>query len=245
MQSAVSPRDVTAINRDFYDALWRQARIHRAEDFNTWPLISGLLPAAAERLEIGPGLHPRVPIVGSYFIDLSARAVERLSALGGAAVVGEITALPFDAQRFDLVIAFDVIEHVQDDSRACRELCRVLKPGGRLLLSVPLHAERWTEFDALVGHARRYDLPELRALLTDHGLTVEKSAAFGMRPTNPELLRHGMRWLVEHRETAMRWYNWILMPLGLKFQKRLNFASGWIEAAEADGMVLVCHRTVS
>lgn len=241
MQPAVSPRDVTAINRDFYDALWQQARVHRAEDFNTWPLIAELLPGAPERLEIGPGLHPRVPIVGSHFVDLSAAAVERLSELGGTAVLGEITALPFAAARFDLIVAFDVIEHVDDDSRACSELCRVLKPGGRLLMSVPLHADRWTEFDALVGHARRYDVPALRALLAEHGLTVEKSAAFGMRPTNPRLLRHGMRWLAEHRTTAMRWYNWILMPLGLKFQKRLNFAPGWIDATEADGMVLVCR----
>ena len=101
---------------------------------------------------------------------------------------------------------------------------------------------RWTEFDKLVGHARRYDLPALRALLTDHGLTVEKSAAFGMRPTNPRLLRLGMRWLTQHHTTAMRWYNWVLLPLGLKFQKRLSFVPGWIDAAEADGMVLLCRR---
>jgi len=240
---AVPPsRDVTAINRDFYDALWKRARVHRAEDFNTWPLIAGLLPTAPERLEIGPGLHPRVPIVGSYFVDISARAVERLKELGGSAVLGEITALPFPAERFDLVVACDVLEHVSDDARACGELCRVLKPGGRLIMSVPLHSERWTEFDALVGHARRYDVPALRVLLAEHGLMVEQSATFGMRPTHPGLLRHGMRWLSEHRETAMRWYNWILMPLGLKFQKRLHLRPGWIEATEADGMVLVCRR---
>jgi len=245
MQTALSSRDVTAINRDFYDALWQRARVHRAEDFNTWPTVAGLLPAAPERLEIGPGLHPRLPIGGTYFVDLSAPVIERLRALGGTTVLGEITALPFGAERFDLVVAFDVIEHVDDDRRACGELTRVLKRGGRLLLSVPLHSARWTEFDALVGHARRYDVPDLRALLADHGLTVEKSAAFGMRTTNPRLLRHGMRWLSQHRAAAMRWYNWILMPLGLKFQKRLNFVAGWIDAAEADGMVLVCRREMA
>lgn len=245
MPSAIPARDVTAINRDFYNALWQRARVHRAEDFNTWPLIAGLLPTAPERLEIGPGLHPRVPIAGSFFVDLSAPAVDRLKGLGGSATLGEITALPFSAERFDLVVAFDVIEHVNDDARACRELCRVLKPGGRLVLSVPLHSAHWTEFDALVGHARRYDVPALRVLLAAHGLTVEQSATFGMRPRNPRLLSFGMRWLLEHRETAMRWYNWILMPLGLKFQKRLNLVPGWIESAEADGMVLVCRRNNS
>lgn len=242
MPTAVSTRDVTAINRDFYDALWQRARVHRAEDFNTWPLVAKLLPTAPERLEIGPGLHPRLPIAGTHFVDLSTPAVERLGALGGSVVLGEITALPFAAQRFDLVVAFDVIEHVEDDRAACRELRRVLKPGGRLVMSVPLHAARWTEFDELVGHARRYDVAALRTLLAEHGLVVEQSAAFGMRPTNPRLLRHGMRWLTQHRATAMRWYNWVLMPLGLKFQKRLRFVPGWIDANEADGMVLVCRR---
>ena len=161
---------------------------------------------------------------------------------GKSALLGEITALPYAPHQFDLVVAFDVIEHAADDRRAWSEIQRVLKPGGRLLLSVPLHAARWTEFDELVGHARRYDLPELRALLTEFGLTVEKSAAFGMRPTNPRLLRHGMRWLSQHRSLAMPWYNWVLMPLGLKFQKRLNFVPGWLDASEADGVVLVCGR---
>lgn len=242
MPAAISPPNVTAINRAFYDALWQRARIHRAEDFNTWPVIAALLPAAPERLEIGPGLHPRLPIAGSHFLDLSAPAIARLQALGGSAVLGEIDALPFPAQRFDLVVAFDVIEHVADDGCAAREISRVLKPGGHLVMSVPLHPARWSEFDALVGHARRYDVPALQALLAAHGLTVERSAAFGMRPTNPRLLHHGMRWLIQHRAAAMRWYNWVLLPLGLKLQKRLNFVPGWIDATEADGMVLVCRR---
>ena len=242
MRTAASSRDVTAINRDFYNALWQRARLYRAENFNTWPLVAELLLTAPERLEIGPGLHPRLPVTGSHFVDLSAPVVEQLSAQGGSAVLGEITALPFAAQRFDLVVAFDVIEHVEDDQGAFRELQRVLKPGGHLLLSVPLHSAHWTEFDELVGHARRYDVSPLRALLSDHGLTVERSAAFGMRPTNPRLLRHGMRWLTQHREAAMRWYNWVLMPLGMRFQKRLRFVPGWIDAAEADGIALVCRR---
>lgn len=57
MSIAEPLRSVTAVNRDFYDALWRRARVHRAEEFNTWPMIAGLLPDAPERLEIGPGLQ--------------------------------------------------------------------------------------------------------------------------------------------------------------------------------------------
>jgi len=73
-----------------------RARVHRAEDFNTWAIDRRIAAQPhRERLEIGPGLHPRVPIAGSFFVDISAQAVERLKALGGSAVLGEITALPF------------------------------------------------------------------------------------------------------------------------------------------------------
>lgn len=240
---AVAPlRDVTAVNREFYNALWKRARVHRAEEFNTWPLVASLLPEAPERLEIGPGLHPRQPLAGAHFVDLSAPVVAQLNRLGGEAILGEITDLPFPAARFDLVVACDVVEHVADDRRACRELQRVLKPGGRLLVSVPLHSANWTEFDAMVGHARRYDVEELRTLLAEHGFTVEQSAAFGMRTTRPRWLNFGMRQLTQNPAFAMCWYNWVLMPLGLKFQRRMRFVPGWIEASQADGLVLLCRR---
>ena len=60
----------TAINRDFYDALWSNAYLQCPERFNTWPVVSELLPLVAARLEIGPGLRPRLPIAGTHFIDI-------------------------------------------------------------------------------------------------------------------------------------------------------------------------------
>ncbi|HZT23488.1 MAG TPA: class I SAM-dependent methyltransferase [Verrucomicrobiae bacterium] len=235
-------RDIARINRDFYDALWSSARLSRPEQFNTWPLISGLLPAAEARLEIGPGLHPRLPIAGTHFIDISAPAVAQLKARGGLAAVGEITALPFSDQEFDLVGAFDVVEHVRDDRRVLGELSRVLRNDGMLIFSVPLHASLWSDFDDWVGHVRRYEPSALAALLEEHHLVVEKSAAFGMKPSHPGLLRWGMQWLTDRHATAMRWYNGVLFPLGLLLQKRLKFADGWIETTGVDGIVLACRR---
>ncbi|HTQ29791.1 MAG TPA: class I SAM-dependent methyltransferase [Opitutaceae bacterium] len=241
-ERAAGGRDLVEVNRKFYDALWSQSRLERPERFNTWPMISALLPAASARLEIGPGLRPRLPLAGTHFIDISAPVIAQLQARGGLAVAGEITALPFPDQAFDLVGAFDVIEHVEDDRRAFGELSRVLKERGVLVFSVPLHPCRWTEFDDCVGHARRYEPAALVALLAEHRLAVEKSAGFGMKPNNPRLLRFGMRWLAQHRTTAMRWYNGVFMPLGLLLQKRLKFAEGLIDPAGAGGIVLVCRR---
>ena len=109
--------DIVSTNRTFYDALWLRARLQRPDRFNTWPLVSELLPSAPARLEIGPGLRPRLPIVDTHFVDISAPAIEQLNARGGIAVPGDISALPFGDREFDLVCAFDVIEHARTASR--------------------------------------------------------------------------------------------------------------------------------
>jgi SAM-dependent methyltransferase len=194
------------------------------------------------RLEIGPGLRPRLPIAGTHFIDISAPAIERLNARGGFAVPGEIGTLPWSDQAFDLVCAFDVIEHVEDDRRVFGEVSRVLKDGGVLIFSVPVHADLWTEFDDWVGHVRRYDPSDLLAIISANQLELEKSAVFGMQPANPRLVRYGMSWLERHRTWAMFWYNWVGMPVALFFQKRLELVSGLIDPTGVDEMVLVCRR---
>jgi SAM-dependent methyltransferase len=209
------------------------------------------------RLEIGPGLRPRLPIEGTYFIDISAPAVARLNARGGIARLGQIGGasgtgndtgqreagtLPFADRHFDLVCAFDVIEHVEDDRALFSELGRVLNDGGTLLCSVPIHAHLWTRFDDVVGHARRYEPPDLAGILAANHLTIDKSAVFGMQPSNPRLVEYGMSWLERHRGWAMFWYNWVGMPLALKFQKPLTLVEGLIEAPGVDELLLVCGR---
>ncbi|MDU0460251.1 MAG: class I SAM-dependent methyltransferase [Geobacteraceae bacterium] len=238
-------RDSVAVNRDFYDLLWSGSDLERPDRFNTWPLISGLLPLDASRLEIGPGLRPRLPIPGTCFVDISPPVIERLTARGGIAVAGEIDALPFCDNKFGLVCAFDVIEHTEDDRRVFSEVSRVLKQGGLFVFSVPIYAALWTKFDELVGHVRRYDPADLLALLADHGLVLESSAAFGMQPSSPRLLDFGLWWLRHRRSEAMWWYNRVLMPLGMFFQKRLKFVDGLIEASGVDEIVLVCRKVAT
>jgi SAM-dependent methyltransferase len=234
--------NIVATNRRFYDALWWKANLQRPDRFNTWPLVSDLLPFAPARLELGPGLRPRLPIAGTHFIDISTAAIERLNACGGIAVPGEIGALPFGDREFDLVCAFDVIEHIEDDRLVFGEVSRVLKQDGVLMLSVPVHADRWTEFDDWIGHVRRYDPADLTAILASNQLELEKSAPFGMQPSNPRLVKCGM-WYLEHRRAwAMFWYNWVGMPLAMLFQKRLELTDGLIDTKDVDEIVLVCRR---
>lgn len=242
-QSLSAPvRDLTQINREFYDALWEDTCIERPERFNTWALVKGLVSRSTARLEIGPGLRPRLPVAGTHFIDLSTAAVAQLNERGGRAALGDILALPFADGRFDLVAAFDVIEHVEDDRRVFAELARVIAPGGVLVCAVPLHAAHWTTFDAYVGHARRYEPAELQALLAEYGFVIEQSAVFGMQPNNPRLLDYGVRMLMRHRRRAMNWYNRVFMPLGMWFQKKLTFAPGLMNTDGVHEVALVCRR---
>jgi SAM-dependent methyltransferase len=237
-----APDDITSTNRAFYDALWTNARLQRPEQFNTWPLVSGFLPGAAARLEIGPGLRPRLPVAGTHFVDISAPALARLNASGGIATEGTLTELPFGDQRFDLVCACDVIEHVPNDRALFREVSRVLRDDGVLICSVPIHARLWTVFDDWVGHARRYDPAELFAVLSSNELQVERSAAYGMQHVSSWWTQRGMWWLNNHRRFAMFWYNWVGMPIAVRLQKRMHLVPGVIDTTGVDELLLVCRR---
>ena len=230
------------VNRDFYNALWTDAHLIEPERFNTWPLVRSLLAPTQRRLEVAPGLRPRLPIAGTQFIDISPAALAKLCARGASGALGSITALPYGDAVFDLICAFDVIEHVDDDERALAELARVAAPGAALITSVPLHPEQWTSFDDFVGHRRRYKPTELKPKLARHGFSVERSAAFGMQPNSSRLVDLGMWLLIHRRERAMWWYNRVLMPLGMRFQKPLALAEGWVDTAEVGEVLLLCRR---
>ena len=228
-------------NRRFYDSLWTDARLVDPARFNTWPLVRSLLAQSRCRLEVAPGLRPRLPIEGTHFVDFSAPALVRLREGGARAVVGLVTSIPFPDACFDLVCAFDIIEHADDGEGALSELSRVAAPGATFLLSVPLHPSRWTSFDELVGHRRRYEPERICAQLAKQDLSVERSAAYGMQPPQ-RLLDLGMWFLTHRREKAMWWYNRVMMPIGLRFQSKLALSSGWIDTAKVDEILLVCRK---
>jgi SAM-dependent methyltransferase len=246
MQSGLSRTDsergLVEENRRFYDGLWSSARLVDPQRFNTWPLVQSLLPEGAERLEVAPGLRPRLPIEGTRFVDISEPALAKLRGRGAQVALSEVTSLPFGAAVFDLVCALDIIEHVEDEDGALSELSRVAKPGAALLLSTPLHPSMWTPFDDFVGHKRRYEPERLAAKLAQHHLVLERSAVYGMAPRSSRLLDFGMYWLTHHRARAMWWYNHVFMPLGVRFQKALQLTPGMVATEGVDEVLLVCRR---
>jgi len=149
---------------------------------NAWlryDVIRQVLPAGiSDVLEIGCGqgslgarLARHYRYVGVEPDQTSwAVAQRRITATGA----GEVRNVAFDAlgeEQFDLVCAFEVLEHIEDDATTLKEWAVRLRPGGWLLLSVPAHQRRYAPADDLAGHFRRYDPEALAALLASCGFT--------------------------------------------------------------------------
>jgi SAM-dependent methyltransferase len=84
---------------------------------------------------------------------------------------GSVTELPFENHSFDMVCAFDVIEHVQEDYGAVSELFRVCRPGGYILTTVPAYQWLWSQHDVVNMHVRRYTRSSFSKLFrNDHQL---------------------------------------------------------------------------
>ena len=106
-------------------------------------------------------------------LDMSEEAVRFCSAKGlGSVRLGDITKMPFADETFSLVLATDIIEHVDDDRAAISEIRRVLKPNGAALISVPAFPSLWGFQDEVSHHKRRYRMKPLREKLGQGGLRV-------------------------------------------------------------------------
>jgi SAM-dependent methyltransferase len=90
----------------------------------------------------------------------------------------ESVPFPFEDATFDLITAFDVLEHIDDDLGTLREMYRVMRPGGRLLVSVPAYRFLWGAQDEISLHKRRYVAPEIRERITKAGFTMRRLSYF-------------------------------------------------------------------
>ncbi len=121
--------------------------------------------------------------------------------LGSDGVCGSALALPFEDAAFDAVSAFDVIEHCEPEATALAEVRRVLRPGGRFVMSVPAYTWAWTDFDVANGHHRRYTTGRAVAAVERAGFTVQR-ATYGFATVFPMFAAERLARKVSNRRAS-------------------------------------------
>jgi len=106
-------------------------------------------------------------------LDVSRNALVRLDRADRTLIEADLAEdLPPDAPQYDLVLALDVIEHIDDDRGAVWRLAQLAKPGGHVIISVPALPALFSEFDRVQGHRRRYTPESLRSAIAGSGLEI-------------------------------------------------------------------------
>jgi SAM-dependent methyltransferase len=170
-----------------------ELQTHRVEDRHWWyqgrrrvleQAIQRLrLPTHAAILDAGCGsgrnmvdLARHGTVTGVELSDTSVQLARERGA--GKVLEGSVMEMPFDEASFDLAVSLDVIEHLEDDVGALRELRRVTKPGGALLVTVPAYQWLWSGHDEINHHHRRYNRRSLLNAAQSGGWQLESTAHF-------------------------------------------------------------------
>lgn len=143
-------------------------------------------PAMQRYLEIGCGTgyvlagvaqaYPAARLVGSEIFSAGLPYA--------AARVKTAELLQMDARQipyvdeFDAIGAFDVLEHIEDDEQVLAAMCRALRPGGGIIITVPQHPWLWSSADTNACHVRRYKVSELREKAQRAGFTLTYETSF-------------------------------------------------------------------
>jgi SAM-dependent methyltransferase len=147
--------------------LFRRLLDRRAGDRHARVLDVGTSTGANLRLLVDMGYGD---VTG---LDPSEEAIRFCAEKGLPPVLkGSITDIPFEAGGFDLVMATDVVEHVDDDRRAVTEVARILKPGGVALFTVPAFQILWGLQDDVSHHKRRYRRAGFLRLVREAGFDI-------------------------------------------------------------------------
>lgn len=158
--------------------------------------VRRLAPKSKSFFDVGCGtgfilqsLRTEIPTMESHGCDAFVEALSHVRGrLGESAHLYrcEANALPF-YREFDALGAFDVLEHIEDDKGALRNIIQAVKPGGFVFLTVPQHPWLWSNWDEFNYHVRRYKTGELEKLVSQNGLEIVYATSF-MTLTLPLML---------------------------------------------------------
>jgi SAM-dependent methyltransferase len=169
--------DVPVPDRISHDDHWWFAGRTRAIE----SLLGQSLPRTEglEILDVGCGAGNMIHHLSRYGrvrgLEVDPRPVREARLRGYHVELQDATQpYPFDEATFDLVTAFDVIEHVDDDRAILQEACRALKPGGHIAITVPALMWLWSHNDDINAHKRRYRAGDLKSKLAEAGFAVDR-----------------------------------------------------------------------
>ena len=142
------------------------------------------LPPQAQILEAGCGSGGNLAMLSAFGtvagMEMSDLARQKAQARGlGVIQSGQLPhGIPFEGQRFHLIALLDVLEHLEEDQAALRALASRLTPQGSLLIAVPANPWLWSRHDDLNHHKRRYTRAQLRQVIEQAGLKLERITYF-------------------------------------------------------------------
>lgn len=143
-------------------------------------------------LDVGCGTGGNMLFLGKFGqvtgLDINNDALAFSRNKGFSALFkGEAEKIPFQNSSFDIISTLDCIEHIEDDRAALREISRILKNTGTLLLTVPAHTWLWSRHDEALHHKRRYTGKDLREKIESAGFKIVEMSHFVV-PAIPFLL---------------------------------------------------------
>lgn len=150
--------------------------------------IAGMTPGRALDIGAAGGGNSRVLAAAGWQVvalEYGAEGAQVCKERGLDVLRADATALPIEHDSLDLVVAYDVLEHILDHDAAVREVRRVLRPGATFLIAVPCDPRLWSAHDVAVDHVRRYTTSTITDLLVRNGFEITERWSWNvlLRPT--------------------------------------------------------------
>ena len=177
------------------------------------------LPANCDILEIGCGTGGNLSMLGGFGnvcgMEMHEEAAQYAQKITGKDVrTGFLPGnIPFE-KKFDLICLLDVLEHIEDDEIAVRSLRRLLKPGGRTVITVPAYQWMFGRHDTLLHHFRRYSRKRLEVIFSNNNIEIEKLSYFNTLMLPIAIMAHITDTVTSGEkctgyETPAKWINYL------------------------------------